>query len=64
MVDLLLYFLQMGAADGEDRPVLKNCRPVLNLHYVYQIYDTAPVNKKKFLCVQFLVNLLQAFSHF
>ena len=37
MVDLLLYFLQMGAADGEDRPVLKNCRPVLNLHYVYQI---------------------------
>ena len=62
-VDLRLYRLQMGAADGEGRAVFQHRHAVFDLHDMDEVHDAAPVDVEKLLRPQLLVDLLQAFPN-
>ena len=63
-MDLLLYLLQVGAADGQLLAILEHRHPVADFHNVNDIDNTATVNKDELRCVQFVEYLLQALSDF
>ena len=63
-VYLFFYFLQMGTADRKRFTIFEICHAVTDFHNLYDIYDITPVNENKFLCLQFIKNLLQTFSNF
>lgn len=62
-VDLRLYRLQMGAADGEGHAVFQHRHAVFDLHDMDEVDDAAPVDVEKLLRSQLLVDLLQAFPN-
>ena len=64
LIDLLLYLLQMGTADGQLLSIFEHRHPVADFHNVNDIDNTATVNKDELRRVQFVEYLLQALSDF
>ena len=59
-INLSLYVLQVGTADGQSRAVFQNSRTVSDLHNMNQIDNASPVDKNKLFRPQLFIDLLQA----